>query len=62
MPVILPPELEEPWLDPEADAREALSFLQPYRAVLMKALQASPLVNSVRHESPALLQAQAAAA
>lgn len=62
MPVILPPELEQARLDPEAEAREALSFLQPYPAVLMKALEASPLVNSVRNDFPALLEPEAAAA
>jgi putative SOS response-associated peptidase YedK len=62
MPVILPPELERAWIDPEVEAHEALSFLQPYPAVLMKALEASPLVNSVRNDSPALLESEAAAA
>lgn len=62
MPVILPPELEEPWLDPELEAQEALAFLQPYPAALMKAHVASPLVNSVRNDFPALLTAEAAAA
>jgi putative SOS response-associated peptidase YedK len=62
MPVILPPEIEEPWLDPEVEAHEALSFLEPYPAVLMKAREASPLANSVRNDFPALLQAEAAAA
>jgi putative SOS response-associated peptidase YedK len=32
MPVILAPELEQRWLDPEVEAHEALSFLQPYPA------------------------------
>ena len=50
MPVILPPELERPWLDLEVEALEALSFLEPYAAVLMKAVAASPLVNSVRND------------
>jgi putative SOS response-associated peptidase YedK len=62
MPVILAPELEEPWLDSEVDAQEAFAFLQPYPAILMKALDASPLVNSVRNDSPALVRAEAAAA
>jgi putative SOS response-associated peptidase YedK len=62
MPVILPPELEQPWLDPDVEADEALSYLQPYAAVLMKTLEASPLVNSVRNDFPALLEPEAAAA
>ena len=62
MPVILPPELEQSWLDPEVEAQEALSFLQPYPAVLMKALAASPLVNNVRNDFRDLLKADALAA
>jgi putative SOS response-associated peptidase YedK len=62
MPVILPRELEQPWLDPDIEAHEAISFLEPYPAVLMKALPASPLVNSVRNDFPALFEANAAAA
>lgn len=62
MPVILPPELERLWLDPEVEAHEALSFLRPYPATLMKALPASALVNSIRNDFPELLEAEAAAA
>jgi putative SOS response-associated peptidase YedK len=62
VPVILPRELEEPWLDPEVEAREAISFLQPSPPVLMKASPASPLVNSVRNDFPDLWTADAAAA
>lgn len=61
MPVILQRQLERPWLDPDVEAQEALSFLQPYPA-LMKALPTSPLLNSVRNDFPALLKAEAAAA
>jgi putative SOS response-associated peptidase YedK len=62
MPVILPTELEHPWLDPDVEAQDAISFLEPYPAVLMKALPASTLVNSVRNDFPGLLEADAAAA
>jgi putative SOS response-associated peptidase YedK len=62
MPVILPRELEDPWLDPEVEAQEALSFLQPYPAAHMKALEASPLVNSVRNDFRDLVKAAALAA
>jgi putative SOS response-associated peptidase YedK len=62
MSVILPPELEEPWLDPEVEVQEAISLLQLYPAVLMKALEASPLVNSVRNDFRDLLKADALAA
>jgi putative SOS response-associated peptidase YedK len=62
MPVILPPEFERPWLDPEVETPEARSLLQPYPAVLMKAIAASPLVNSVRNDFRDLLKADALAA
>jgi putative SOS response-associated peptidase YedK len=55
-------ELEEPWLDSEVEAHEALSFLQSYPDVLIKARHASPLVNSVRNDFPELLVPDAAAA
>jgi putative SOS response-associated peptidase YedK len=55
MPVILQRQLERPWLDPEVETQEALSFLQPYAAALMKALPASPPVNNVRNDFPDLL-------
>jgi putative SOS response-associated peptidase YedK len=51
MPVILQRQLERPWLDPDVEAQEAVYFLQPYPA-LMKALPASPLLNSVRNDFP----------
>jgi putative SOS response-associated peptidase YedK len=62
MPVILPAELERPWLDSEVEAPEALSFLRPYPAALMKAVAASSLVSSVRNDFRDLLKADALAA
>jgi putative SOS response-associated peptidase YedK len=62
MPVILTPELEEPWLDLEVEAQEALSLLQSYPTALMKAREASPLVNTVRNDFPELLVPDATAA
>jgi hypothetical protein len=44
------------------EAPDALSFLQPYPAGLMKAVAASPLVNSVRNDFRDLLKADALAA
>jgi putative SOS response-associated peptidase YedK len=55
MPVILPVELEQEWLDPEISKEHALSLLQPYPAEAMIALKASPLVNSVRNDDPSRL-------
>jgi putative SOS response-associated peptidase YedK len=55
MPVILPVELEQEWLDPEISKEHALSLLQAYPAEAMIAVPASPLVNSVRNDDPSLL-------
>jgi putative SOS response-associated peptidase YedK len=62
MPVILPVELEQDWLDPEISKEHALSLLQPYPSERMLATAASPLVNSVGNDEPALLVQDALAA
>jgi putative SOS response-associated peptidase YedK len=62
MPVILPVELEQEWLDPEINKEHALSLLQPFPADSMIAVAASPLVNSVRNDDPSLLLPDALAA
>ena len=55
MPVILPIELEQEWLDPAISKEHALSLLQPFPAEEMIAVKASPLVNSVRNDDSGLL-------
>lgn len=58
MPVILPPEAWEPWLDPEpreAMARRAL--LRPFPADAMAARPVSTAVNSPKNDSPSCLDA-----
>ncbi len=55
MPVILPRELEADWLDLNVSKEHAQSLLEPYPAVEMVALPASPLVNSVRNDDPGVL-------
>jgi putative SOS response-associated peptidase YedK len=55
MPVILPAEAEQIWLDPTISREHALSLLEPYPADLMVALPASTRVNSVRNDDSALL-------
>jgi putative SOS response-associated peptidase YedK len=55
MPVILPRELEDVWLDPSVSKEHALSLLQPYPPELMRALPASTRVNSVRNDDSGLL-------
>jgi putative SOS response-associated peptidase YedK len=62
MPVILPVELEQEWLDPEISKEHALSLLQAFPAGAMIAVPASPLVNSVRNDEPSLLLPDALAA
>ena len=57
MPVILPREAEDDWLDPDISVEHALSLLEPYPPELMRMQAASPLVNSVRNEGPELLAA-----
>ena len=57
MPVILSPESETFWLDPEfEDPKQALTFLRPYSPELMQAHPVSALVNSVKNDSPACLR------
>lgn len=55
MPVILRPEAEEDWLDPDVAVEHALSLLEPYPSDAMRSVAVSPLVNSVKNEGPELL-------
>ena len=55
MPVILPRDLEEPWLDPGVPPEAATSFLVPYPADEMVALPASIRVNNVANDDPGVL-------
>ena len=53
MPVILPRDLEEFWLDRSVDDAEALgSILAPYPSDAMEAYAVSPLVNSAANDGP----------
>lgn len=53
MPVILPREVEEFWLDPDVDDPGALSsLLIPCASEAMDAYQVSPLVNSAANDGP----------
>jgi putative SOS response-associated peptidase YedK len=61
MPVILPIEPEQEWLDPEISKEHALSLLQAYSETMVAA-PASPLVNSVRNDDPSLLASDSLAA
>ena len=57
MPVILPPSLENDWLDPQLSREHALSLLEPFAADGMLALPASRRVNSIRNDDARLLVA-----
>jgi putative SOS response-associated peptidase YedK len=53
MPVILPPDDYDLWLDPGfKDAKEVSELLKPYRASLMKAYPVSTHVNAVKNDDP----------
>ncbi|HEX6512320.1 MAG TPA: SOS response-associated peptidase [Chloroflexota bacterium] len=61
MPVILQPEDEALWLDPElTDPGELLPLLQPLPKERMAIFPVSPLVNDVRNEGPELRRHAAA--
>jgi putative SOS response-associated peptidase YedK len=55
MPVILPRESEDAWLDRGVAVGEALALLQPYPSELMHAADASMPVNSVKNDDERLL-------
>ncbi len=62
MPVILEPEDEETWINPdENDLEKLLHFLKPYRSNMMEAYGVSRLVNNPRAEGPELIKPQNAA-
>lgn len=53
MPMILPKEKRNRWLDPENhDTEELMSFLEPYPAEEMEAHPVSRLVNSPANDTP----------
>jgi putative SOS response-associated peptidase YedK len=57
MPVILPPELYEAWLNPDnQNVGELKEFLLPYDPGLMEAYPISNLVNSVKNDGPELIE------
>ena len=57
MPVMLPPEAEDIWLDPDChDTVQLKSLLQPYPADALEAYPVSPAVNRPANDSPALIE------
>ena len=56
MPVILPRDMEEFWLDRDVrDAVALLDVLRPYPPDRMNAYRVSTLVNSARNNGPEIL-------
>ena len=61
MPVILPRDLEDEWLDPDLDDPEGLlPLLGPYPAGAMERIAVSKLVNNSRLDDPRLIEPVAA--
>ncbi|WP_205502183.1 SOS response-associated peptidase [Rufibacter psychrotolerans] len=56
MPAILHPEEEQIWLSSTDDVQRVVELLKPYPAEEMKAYPVSALVNSPKHDVPALLE------
>ena len=56
MPVILHPEDEATWLNPEATPAQAEACLKPFPAHLLRMTAVSSKVNSPASNSPELLQ------
>ena len=56
MPVIVPPEAFDFWLDPNVDAQMAASVMVPARDELLEAYEVSSAVNRVANDSPALME------
>jgi putative SOS response-associated peptidase YedK len=57
MPVILPPEDYDMWLDPDFEEKEALtSLLKPYRADAMEAYPVSRRVNKPSNNEPSVVE------
>ena len=54
MPVVLAPDLFDPWLDPKTPADALLAFLRPAGDNLLSAVAISARVNAVRNDGPDL--------
>ena len=59
MPVALPPEAAETWLDPDQPAPALLPLLRPLPAGILTATRVSTRVNQVRHDAPDCLAPEA---
>ena len=55
MPVVVPPDAFDLWLDPHVDAETATALIVPAPAGLLEAYEVSTAVNRVANDSPAVL-------
>ena len=56
MPVIVPPEAFDFWLDPKVDAQTAAAAIQPAPDAAIEAYEVSSAVNRTANDTPALLE------
>jgi hypothetical protein len=56
MPVIVPPDAFDFWLDPKVDAQTASAVIQPARDALLDCYEVSSAVNRTANDSPELLE------
>ncbi len=56
MPVILPPEAFDPWLDPETPGAQAEALLAPFPSEALTHYRVSPRLNSPANDDPALIE------
>jgi len=56
MPVIVPPEAFDFWLDPKVDAEMATAVIQPAKDALIEAYEVSSAVNRTANDAPMLLE------
>lgn len=56
MPVIVPPDAFDFWLDPKVDAQTAAAVIQPARDALLESYQVSSAVNRTANDSPMLIE------
>jgi len=59
MPVILDPDLETAWLDPNTGEDDLLAMLRPLPADVLVTREISDAVNDVRNDAPELLESRA---
>src|ERR1041384_4358806 len=56
MPVILPPEAFDFWLDPKVDAETAMAAIQPAKDEAIEYYEVSRAVNRTATDSPTLVE------